>query len=68
LTDFCAHEYQALNADDHPVVREGLAAVLKGTNESIVGEAFIGNEAIGLAVKLQLTNVFYMCGCRIQTV
>ncbi len=38
-------------ADDHPVVRCGLASLLEGTGVSVVGQAASGKEAIALARK-----------------
>lgn len=38
-------------ADDHPVVRSGLASLLEGTGISVVGQAGSGKEAIALARK-----------------
>ena len=42
-----------LVADDHPVVRQGVAAVLKGSDITIVAEAATGNQAIEQAMKLK---------------
>jgi len=41
-----------LIADDHEVVRAGVAAMLQGSDVQIVGEAATGNQAIELAMKL----------------
>ena len=42
-----------LIVDDHPVMREGLKAVLAGQPDfTIVGEASDGNEAVKKAIKL----------------
>ena len=38
-----------LVADDHEVVRSGLASILEGTDIEIVGEASTGQEAVRLA-------------------
>jgi DNA-binding NarL/FixJ family response regulator len=40
-----------LVADEHPVVRAGVAAMLDGTEIKVVGEAATGNQAIEQAVK-----------------
>ena len=37
-------------ADDHEVVRKGLATLLEGSDVKIVGEATTGEEANGVAV------------------
>jgi DNA-binding NarL/FixJ family response regulator len=42
-----------LVADDHPVVRQGVAVMLKGSDVQVVGEAANGNEAIEQAMKLR---------------
>lgn len=42
-----------LVADDHPVIRDGVAALLKGSRIQVVGQARTGNEAIEQAMKLQ---------------
>ena len=43
-----------LLADDHPLFRHGLAALLKGTPDlAVVGEATTGDEAVALADSLQ---------------
>lgn len=43
-----------LIADDHPVFRDGIRALLEATpNTNIVGEATTGEEAVSLAAKLQ---------------
>ncbi len=43
-----------LLADDHPLFRHGLAALLKGTPDlAVVGEATTGDEAVALAGSLQ---------------
>jgi DNA-binding NarL/FixJ family response regulator len=41
-----------LIADDHEVVRAGVAAMLQGSEVQVVGEAATGNQAIELAMKL----------------
>jgi len=42
-----------LVVDDHAVVRAGVAAILKGSEIRVVGEAETGNQAIEQAMKLQ---------------
>jgi DNA-binding NarL/FixJ family response regulator len=42
-----------LVADDHPVVRQGVAAMLKGSDIHVVAEAATGNQAIEQAMKLK---------------
>ena len=42
-----------LVADDHAVVRHGVAAMLKGSNIQVVVEAETGNQAIEQAMKLK---------------
>jgi len=42
-----------LVADDHAVVRQGVAAILKGSDIQVVAEAQSGNEAIEQAMKLK---------------
>src|SRR5688572_3412661 len=42
-----------LVADDHPVVRQGVAAMLKGSDIQVVAEAETGNQAIEQAMKLK---------------
>ena len=42
-----------LVVDDHPVVRQGVAAMLKGSDITIVAEAATGNQAIEQAMKLK---------------
>lgn len=45
---------RVLVADDHPVVREGLAAMLQAEPDlDVVGEAGNGDEAVALAVRLR---------------
>jgi DNA-binding NarL/FixJ family response regulator len=41
-----------LIADDHEVVRAGVAAMLQGSDVQVVGEAATGNQAIELAMKM----------------
>jgi DNA-binding NarL/FixJ family response regulator len=42
-----------LVADDHAVIREGIAAILKGSDIEVVAEAETGNQAIEQAMKLK---------------
>src|SRR5438067_13647250 len=42
-----------LVADDHAVVREGVATILKGSDIQVVAEAETGNQAIEQAMKLK---------------
>lgn len=42
-----------LIADDHPVIREGVANILKGSEIQVVAEATTGNQAIEQAMKLK---------------
>jgi DNA-binding NarL/FixJ family response regulator len=42
-----------LVADDHAVVRQGVAAILKGSDIQVVAEAETGNQAIEQAMKLK---------------
>src|SRR5438445_11136701 len=42
-----------LVADDHAVVREGIATILKGSEIQVVAEAETGNQAIEQAMKLK---------------
>src|SRR6187399_1782259 len=42
-----------LVADDHAVVRQGVAAILKDSDIRVVAEAQTGNEAIEQAMKLK---------------
>jgi DNA-binding NarL/FixJ family response regulator len=42
-----------LVADDHPVIRQGVAALLKGSDIQAVAEAETGNQAIEQAMKLK---------------
>ena len=42
-----------LVADDHAVIREGIAAILKGSEIEVVAEAETGNQAIEQAMKLK---------------
>src|SRR5947209_20089324 len=42
-----------LIADDHAVVRQGIAAIVKGSDIHVVGEAETGNQAIEQAMRLQ---------------
>ena len=42
-----------LVADDHAVVREGVATILKGSDIQVVAEASTGNQAIERAMNLQ---------------
>src|SRR5438105_14562139 len=42
-----------LVADDHAVVREGVATMLKGSDIQVVAEAATGNQAIERAMNLQ---------------
>src|SRR5438445_2235007 len=42
-----------LIADDHAVVRHGIAAILKGSDIHVVAEAETGNQAIEQAIKLK---------------
>lgn len=42
-----------LVADDHPAVRQGVAALLKGSDIQVVAEAETGNQAIEQAMKLK---------------
>src|SRR3954464_4423630 len=42
-----------LVADDHAVVREGVATILKGSDIQVVAEAETGNQAIERAMNLQ---------------
>src|SRR5436189_831826 len=42
-----------LVADDHAVVREGVATILKGSDIQVVAEAATGNQAIEQAMKLK---------------
>src|SRR4030095_9121768 len=42
-----------LVADDHAVVREGVASILKGSDIQVVAEASTGNQAIEQAMKLK---------------
>src|SRR5215831_10550795 len=42
-----------LVADDHAVVREGVATILKGSDIHVVAEAETGNQAIEQAMKLK---------------
>lgn len=42
-----------LVADDHEVVRSGLASLLKGSDMEIVGEAADGEEAVSKTIKLK---------------
>jgi DNA-binding NarL/FixJ family response regulator len=45
---------QALVADDHPLIRKGMRALLSATSDmTVVGEASTGQEAIELATQLQ---------------
>jgi DNA-binding NarL/FixJ family response regulator len=44
---------KVLVADDHEVVRSGLASLLKDSEVDIVGEAANGDEAVAKAIKLQ---------------
>lgn len=44
---------KVLVADDHEVVRSGLASLLKDSEIDIVGEAANGDEAVAKAIKLQ---------------
>jgi DNA-binding NarL/FixJ family response regulator len=45
---------RVLIADDHPVFREGIRALLEATpNMAIIGEATTGEEAVALAERLQ---------------
>ncbi|RIK75057.1 MAG: DNA-binding response regulator [Planctomycetota bacterium] len=44
---------KVLVADDHEVVRSGLASLLKDSEVDIVGEASNGDEAVAKAIKLQ---------------
>src|SRR2546421_11782641 len=42
-----------LVADDHAVVREGVATILKGSDIQVVAEAATGNQGIERAMNLQ---------------
>src|SRR5437762_10881970 len=42
-----------LVADDHAVVRQGVAAILKGSDIQVIAEAETGNQAIEQAMKLK---------------
>jgi DNA-binding NarL/FixJ family response regulator len=42
---------RVLVADDHPVVRAGVATMLEGSDIKVIAEASTGNQAIELAVK-----------------
>ena len=42
-----------LVADDHPIVREGVATMLKDSDIEVVAEASTGNQAIEQAMKLK---------------
>jgi two-component system, NarL family, response regulator NreC len=44
---------QILLADDHPIVRQGLKAILEREGFKVVGEASNGHEAVGLATQLK---------------
>ena len=44
---------RVLIVDDHPLTREALATLLSGSDFAVVGQASDGEEAIGLASKLQ---------------
>jgi DNA-binding NarL/FixJ family response regulator len=49
-----AQVIRVLIADDHPVVREGLSAIVDAEDDIlVVGEAWDGNEAVRLAQQLQ---------------
>ena len=51
-----------LVADDHAVIREGIAAILKGSEIEVVAEAETGNQAIEQAMKLKPDYVVIQFG------
>jgi chemotaxis response regulator CheB len=61
LADAVRQQIRVVLADDHPVVREGFAAILESQKDIIVvGEATNGEEAGELYERL-----FPMCSCSI---
>lgn len=51
-------------ADDHPIVRSGIVALLQSAQDvEVVGEATTGIEAVELAERLTPTWCSWICGC-----
>ena len=59
---------RVLTVDDHPLLREGLAAIINQQQDMVlVGEAFDGQEAVGLfLVLITPMSPSWICGCRIS--
>ena len=56
---------RVLSVDDHPLLREGIAALVGAEEDmELVGEASDGREALNLYRRLHLTLRSWTCRCR----